>query len=734
MSFQGAVSNLKLVHPFSKTTGPSGGLKKHSLFTGLAVVLGCVSPLSCPGGTPRVLTKSFEPAEQKIPLVMYQPDSGKMTLEWINLRWDNMVSSSERNDALEFKFDQTRDDILFHSFRSQMWISALASGIAWEQPWLAAKWTVSEVPQGEASGNGAALGIALIATASRMVYPPDTVVLGRLNPDGSLGLVARLAERVEVAAASGMKRVIIPNMQRFEVNEQDEVVNIPALAEKRGLECTLVDNLIEATEVLLGRKLPQTTVMQSSPRYPARFAAILDAKVGARRIQLKAASKSWPRSGAAWNALPPPEQSLWRKVFRNYDLGIDAYQAGQLYTAHQLLKQAWADQSGLAGVKKGSEHFDLKAWELRAIAIRQAMVERLNQPLNDKNELQSALVMAEENDWIYGLNAGVQGAQIMAKQVFDARSDATPRQQEIARTFLISAVTSAEVQMADKSFYAECYPLVAVKGEVGVYNRAASLWPQLLPAQLGKAEIFILGLKSRANEVGDSLLYDARLSSFVRGLKESKAGWEQQQEEAARQAAKAARQTTVSTVGFVPGKGYLTPKMPVPPLPVSSLSDAARCLTWVNEYCEVAMLEQKYLHLGGSFDANTYEWNVMNRVALESMLQLADQGARRGIALAQSVGADSSILNMIYEMGSNLRASEDNNLRLEGLRQYWRCALLGGMCWQLSYSPSATVMVPEAEPVPLPSTPPGDSATPEPAVDPAPASPDIPPVAYQKQP
>ncbi|MDD5260782.1 MAG: hypothetical protein PHD76_02940 [Methylacidiphilales bacterium] len=670
---------------------------KHALGGIILIPLACFWMTPCWGETLPVLAKSFRSTDQKIPLILYQSANGKMALEWVKLRWENLADSANGNSALQFQFDLQGENASFDSFRSQLWVSALASAIAWQQPWLGAKWTVTEVPQGEVSGNGAALGIALMATASDSVYPQNTVVLGRLNPDGSFGSVRHLASRVEAAAAAGIKRVVIPNLQRFETTEQGEAVNIPALAEKLGLECVLVDDLNEATEVLLHKKLPVASSLQYSPRYPEKLFGMLDAKVRIELDQLNGQSKTWPRSNSQLSALPLPEQILWSKVFQNYDMGIDAYHAGQLYAARDLMRQAHAYTRAVSEIKGGGNKFDYATFDLRANAVREKMVDRLSKPLIDKNELQSALVLAEENDWIYRLNASVQGAQIIARQAFASRSDATPRQQALAQTLLVCAVKVGEYQMEDKSFYSECYQLIAAKGEVPVYNRASILLPQLLPAKLGTAELFILGLESHATQLGESLLFDARLSSFVRVLKDSKTTWEQQQQAAAHQKRK--DQPSLVKVGFTPGDGYDTPKAPVPPLPVSSLSDAARCLSWVNEYCEIAMLDQKYLHLGGSFDANTFEWKVADRVALENMLQFADLGARRGISFAESAGLDTSILVLIYEAGSNLRASEDNNLRLEGLRQYWRCALLGSMCGQLSFASRATVFAPDPAPI-----------------------------------
>lgn len=103
---------------------------------GLLLALGLSGLGTAARAADGVLTKSMNASEQRIPLVMAGVEGGGMKVEWVKLRWDNMVSSTERKDALEVHFNQPREDLLFESFRSQMWVSALASGIAWQQPWL----------------------------------------------------------------------------------------------------------------------------------------------------------------------------------------------------------------------------------------------------------------------------------------------------------------------------------------------------------------------------------------------------------------------------------------------------------------------------------------------------------------------------------------------------------------------------------------------------------------------
>ena len=119
------------------------------------------------------------------------------------------------------------------------------------------------------------------------------------------------------------------------------------------------------------------------------------------------------------------------------------------------------------------------------------------------------------------------------------------------------------------------------------------------------------------------------------------------------------------------------------------LSDAALCLIWVNHDCEIATLDEKYLRLSGAMDPTTHDWHVKDHAKLDALLQMAEIGARHGIAFAVKAGIDPSILAMIYERAAHGRLQDDDASALDSLRNYWRCALLGNVCWQLAHIPKA---------------------------------------------
>ena len=135
-----------------------------------------------------------------------------------------------------------------------------------------------------------------------------------------------------------------------------------------------------------------------------------------------------------------------------------------------------------------------------------------------------------------------------------------------------------------------------------------------------------------------------------------------------------------------------------PPQPKRSWSDVAQCLIWVNTDCEIETLDAKYLRLTGTLDPATREWHVKDRSQLDALLQLAQGrgGAGNRLCLEQAQ-VDPSIFSMILERAGYLRLHGDDSSALDGLRNYWRCALLGNMCWQLAHTRKAAAVDLSAE-------------------------------------
>ena len=193
-------------------------IRKLVLSTALTAVLLSQTGLAQdkPTGAPLVLS-SIE-TEQEIPLAILLPDGKTAKCVTIRLHWISKPDVGPNDDATSFTLDLPAENPAAPIFTAQLWNASLASAMAWQEPWQGARWKVLQTPVTDGTGLDSALAVGMIATSARRPYPPKTVVIGSLNPDGSLGPVSHLLDRLNAAATAGMTRVIIPSVQRFDTD------------------------------------------------------------------------------------------------------------------------------------------------------------------------------------------------------------------------------------------------------------------------------------------------------------------------------------------------------------------------------------------------------------------------------------------------------------------------------------------------------------------------------------
>jgi hypothetical protein len=692
----------------------------------LMLILQPVPAQDKPTGAPLVLS-SIE-TEQEIPLAVLLPDGKTAQCVPIRLHWNSQPDVGPNEDAANFTLDLPVDNPAAPIFTAQLWNASLASALAWQEPWEGARWKVLQTPITDGTGLDAALAVGMIATSARRPYPPKTVVIGHLNPDGSLGPVSHLLDRLDAAAAAGMTRVIIPSVQRFDTDASGQVINMVRHAGDLHLECIPVDDLVTATETTMNDPLPDTAALDSSvPKYSNDVATYIDDFAQHEQNEATSGLQYAPKESEL-AGYPPRLAAIWRSVYADVDAGQQAYRAGQVYAAYQLFCRANGRMNGanaLAGQTRIS--FDVKAALAESNDLHDDLHTLMNPPTIDQGGLESSALVAEMADWAYDINAALEGAQLVTKQAFSQRSDATDAEKDRAREAILFANEQCKYLLTQAGFYTGLLDHVAKDNPVTVDENAAHLLPQLTPAQLATARSFVDGI--RASDLRDGLLFDPRLVAYVNVLRQAKADWDAHQrkkeidtEAAASAQAQASAATPgagpvkldanapASAVGFDPGDTYRPPHTIVTTAAAAKkLSDVALCLIWVNNDCEIATLDEKYLCLSGTMDPVTHEWHVKDRGKLDALLQMAEVGARHGIAFAEKAEIDPSILAMIYEKAAHQRLQGDDASALDALRNYWRCALLGNVCWQLAHTP-------KAQPVELSGTTPAEKKAPAAAV------------------
>lgn len=640
------------------------------------------------------LRRSSGSFELRLPIVVERGPEDKPAVVTARVLWNPEGAARSNLETLQFRFLGPAAGSAAGA-GPQFWASALAAAMALQETWRGAMFDVLEAPAQLGSETACSLAIGLMAAAGGAPYPADLAIVAGLNPDNSLAPVNDLPGCLRAAAGAGLRRVLIAVNQRIVATEDGRLLNAANIATGLKLEAIVAQDLMEAAQLALSRALPPEPRLDVEPRYRPGIFNALASECEAEFNRLAEAMKTWP----AMDSLPAAERPIWAEVRRDFEAGGDAFRSGKVYAARLLLARAAAGNVALSQWKDRETNADVKAWDLAANEVRKKIIDAMYRPGFDKGELRSALVLSEQAEWLYGIDARMEGAQVLARQALAPRSDASSAQRQYARDALFAAWRGGAFLVENPMNFRSLYTALGTDGEFPVFDRATLWLPQLMPAHLARAEDLASGLRRYANRFGGVLVFDPRFAAFSLMVRRAKEEWEDLRGKLEKIQRPDAGPAGLRRVGFRPGAAYQPPRPAIPKAPVEELSDAARCMMWVNGYCETALLEQKYIRLGGEFDEVAQRWTLSNEAILQSLLQSADSAARRGIALADDIGMESDILAMIYERGNFLRYTKDDSLRLEGLKQLWRCGLLGSLAWQFGSTPKAAVtVVQDAEP------------------------------------
>lgn len=89
----------------------------------------------------------------------------------------------------------------------------------------------------------------------------DSAMTGTINPDGTIGPVGGIPQKIEGAHSLGRKLVLVPAGQRYDYDANlERDVDLVEVGRKLGIEVRLVANIFEAYELLTGNVLPRPKV------------------------------------------------------------------------------------------------------------------------------------------------------------------------------------------------------------------------------------------------------------------------------------------------------------------------------------------------------------------------------------------------------------------------------------------------------------------------------------------
>lgn len=102
---------------------------------------------------------------------------------------------------------------------------------------------------------GALMTCAVLAGIQGHKILPHVTMTGTINPDGTIGPVGGISNKIAGAAASGKSLVLIPVGQRFEQVSETEVVDLVAHGAEHGVTVREVGDIYEAYTILTGERI-----------------------------------------------------------------------------------------------------------------------------------------------------------------------------------------------------------------------------------------------------------------------------------------------------------------------------------------------------------------------------------------------------------------------------------------------------------------------------------------------
>lgn len=186
------------------------------------------------------------------------------------------------------------------SIRASLWLAAMVAALERNDDLSGVRLSLELSGQVDGPSAGAVLCLAVLSALDGRDFPADCAVTGAIMPDGTIGGVGALAEKLRAAAKRGVRRVLVPAYVRFEPDAAiGEDVDLKRLAESLGIELIPAENVARAY-LHLHRQTPVTAVQ--SDRH------VLDLPAATEEVYKRQYQEHRRVGLELWKAIPQAER------------------------------------------------------------------------------------------------------------------------------------------------------------------------------------------------------------------------------------------------------------------------------------------------------------------------------------------------------------------------------------------------------------------------------------------
>lgn len=167
------------------------------------------------------------------------------------------VAVSESSDeSMRVVFSENEVTGIGAMTRASMWnVAVVSTLVAGRAPNL--EFSVAIPGRVDGDSAGAVMTVGVLSALRGEALLENTVMTGTIQPDGTIGPVGGVPEKMKGASEAGAKRAAIPLGLRNTTNSGGETVDVISLGRDLGLEVVEVADVYEAYRFMTGKDLPR---------------------------------------------------------------------------------------------------------------------------------------------------------------------------------------------------------------------------------------------------------------------------------------------------------------------------------------------------------------------------------------------------------------------------------------------------------------------------------------------
>ena len=204
------------------------------------------------------------------------------------------VETTGGQEPLRISFSDNTPNGSGATIRNSLWTAALTAGLQKNSALQGVRVSMDFKGGIDGPSAGAVMCLGIMSALDGREFPGDFAMTGTILPDGTIGLVGGVPEKLEAAAKNPkIKRVAIPAFQRFAKNAKDEWVDLFEYGTSLGLKLRPVESIGDAYRFLHGEtpeprvSVSPLAVCREASEFEAQAAEVFKKREDALRARLQ---------------------------------------------------------------------------------------------------------------------------------------------------------------------------------------------------------------------------------------------------------------------------------------------------------------------------------------------------------------------------------------------------------------------------------------------------------------